>query len=189
MPRSRKILLTTLVVGATSTVAGMGVFAAFTATTDNPNNSIASGTVAISDNDATNTSMYVLPNQGPGSSTQRCIRVTYGGTLPATVKLYRSNTLTNGTAFNLQIERGSGVTGAFPSCTGFTSAATIYTGTLAGLGTGYAGGVDARGAAWNQTDFVDYRFTVTVVDDPTPNTHSSTVSSGVHAFTWEAQNN
>ncbi|MFN7133112.1 MAG: hypothetical protein ACK4N5_13620, partial [Myxococcales bacterium] len=145
MPRSRKILLTTLVVGATSTVAGMGVFAAFTATTDNPNNSIASGTVAINDNDGGTTALYTLANMGPGATTQRCIRVTYGGTLASTVKLYRSNTLTNGTAFNLQIERGSGVTGLFPSCTGFTSAATIYTGTLAGLGTTYAGGIDARG--------------------------------------------
>lgn len=188
MPRSRKLLLTTLVVGATSTVAGLGVFAAFTATTTNTGNSIDSGTVSITDNDA-NAAMYVLPTQGPGATTQRCIHVTYGGNLPSTVKLYRSNTVTNGTAFNLQVERGSGVTGSFPSCTGFTSAATIYTGTLGALGTTYAGGVDARGTAWNSGDAVDYRFTITVVDDPTPNAHSTSVSSGQHSFTWEAQNN
>lgn len=188
MPRSRKILLTTLVVGATSTVAGLGVFAAFTATTSNTGNSIDSGTVTIADNDSS-TAMYALTNMGPGSTTQRCIHVAYTGSLPSTVKLYRSNTVTNGTAFNLTIERGSGVTGAFPSCTGFTPAATIFTGTLGALGTSYAGGVDAKGSAWNQNDAVDYRFTVTVVDDPTPNAHATVVSSAAHSFTWEAQNN
>jgi hypothetical protein len=188
MPRSRKLLLTTLVVGATSTVAGLGVFAAFTATTQNTGNSIDSGTVTISDNDAS-TAMYALTNMGPGSTTQRCIRVSYTGSLPSTVRLYRSNTVTNGTAFNLTVERGSGLSGAFPSCTGFTSAATVYTGTLGGVPTTYATAPDARGSAWNQNDAVDYRFTVTVVDDPTPNAHAATVSSAAHSFTWEAQNN
>ncbi len=189
MPRSRKILLTTLVVGATSAVAGLGVFAAFTATTTNTGNSIASGTVTISDNNLAATAMYVLTNMGPGSTTQRCIRVTYTGSLPSTVKIYRSNTVTNGNAFNLQIERGSGLSGAYPSCTGFTSAATLYTGTLGGLPTNFATGPDARGAAWNTNDAVDYRFTITVVDDPTPNARATTTSSGNHSFTWEAQNN
>lgn len=188
MPRSRKLLLTTMVVGATSAVAGLGVFAAFTATTDNTGNSIASGTVTITDNDAS-TALYAVTNRGPGSSTVSCIRVTYSGTLPSTVKFYRSNTVTNGTAFNLRIERGSGLSGAYPSCTGFTAAADVYNGTLGGLATTYAAAPDARGAAWAQGDVVDYRVTATVVDDPTPNAHAATVSSGTHSFTWEAQNN
>lgn len=190
MPRSRKLLLTTLVVGATSAVAGLGVFAAFTATTDNPNNSIASGTVTISDNDASNTSMYVLSNQGPGASTQRCMKVTFTGSLPSTVHFYRSpGALTNGSAFNISVERGSGVTGAFPSCTGFTSGGTIFTGTLGSLGTTYAAGVDARGSSWATGDGVDYRVTISVVDDPTPNAHAASVGTGPHGFTWEAQSN
>ena len=36
-----------MVLGLLSTVAGLGVFAAFTATTDNSGNTISSGTVAI----------------------------------------------------------------------------------------------------------------------------------------------
>ncbi len=189
MPRTRKLLLTTLVVGATSAVAGLGVFAAFTATTDNTGNSIASGTVTISDNDAS-TALYALTNMGPGSTTQRCMKVTYTGSLPSTVKLYKSNTVTNGTAFNLQIERGSGLAaGGFPACTGFVSAGTVFTGTLGAFPTTYAAGPDARGSAWAQNDAVDYRFTITVVDDPTPNAHAAVVSSAAHSFTWEARNN
>ena len=188
MPRSRKLLLTTLVVGATSAVAGLGVFAAFTATTDNTGNSIASGTVTIADSDA-GSALYAVTNRGPGSSTVSCIRVSYTGSLPSTVKFYRSNTVTNGTAFNLRVERGSGVTGTYPSCTGFVAAADVYNGTLGGLGTTYAAGLDARGSAWANGDTVDYRVTATVVDDPTPNAHAAVVTSGTHSFTWEAQNN
>lgn len=187
MPRTRKLLLTTLVVGATSAVAGLGVFAAFTATTKNTGNSIASGTVTIEDNDGTQ-SLYTVDNMGPGSSTQRCIRVKYTGSLPSTVKLYRS-AVTNGVAFNLQVERGSGLSGTYPSCAGFTSAATVFTGSLATFPSTYATAPDARGTAWAANDQVDYRFTITVVDDPDPNAHATVVSSGNHEFTWEARNN
>lgn len=191
MQRSRKLLLTAAAVGTTSAVAGLGVFAAFTATTQNTGNSISSGTVAINDNVNNSQAYYVAPNRGPGSSTSSCIRVTYGGSLPATVKFYRSNTVTNGTAFNLRIERGSGLgtTPSFPSCTGFVAAADVYNGTLAGLATSWTGAPDARGSAWAQNDAVDYRITATVVDDPTPNAHSTTVSSGTHSLHFEAQNN
>lgn len=189
MPRSRKLLLTAAAVGATSAVAGLGVFAAFTATTTNTGNSIASGTVEIDHTGRLVSALYNVSNRGPGSSTVSCTRVTYGGTLPATVKFYRSNTVTNGTLFNLRVERGSGLTGGYPSCAGFTAAADVYNGTLSGLATSYAAAPDARGSAWAQSDTVDYRITATVVDDPTPNTHSSPVSTGSHNFIWEAQNN
>ena len=186
--RNRKILLTTAVLGATGAVAGFGVFAAFTATTTNTGNSIASGTVTIGDNDS-GVALYALTNQGPGASTQRCIRVTYTGSLASTVKLYKPTAVTNGTAFNVVVERGSGLSGAYPSCTGFVAAGTLYTGTLGSFPSTYAAGFDARGSAWAQNDAVDYRVTVSVVDDPTPNAHAAVLSSGSHAFTWEARNN
>lgn len=186
--RTRKLLLTAAVAGGTLAVAGAGVFAAFTATTTNTGNSIASGTVTITDNDS-GVALYALTNQGPGAVTQRCMRVTYTGSLAATVKLYLGGTITNGTAFNLQVERGSGLTGAYPSCTGFTSAASLYNGTLGAFPTTYAAGPDARGSAWATNTAVDYRITVTVVDDPTPNAHSTVLTSGAHSFTWEARNN
>lgn len=187
MPRSRKLLLTAVAVGATSAVAGLGVFAAFTATTDNTGNSIASGTVNLNNNSTS--ALYNVSNRGPGSSTVSCVRVTYTGTLPSTVKFYRS-AVTNGTAFNIRVERGSGINPAnYPSCTGFTAAADVYNGTLGGLATSWATAPDARGSAWAQNDTVDYRITATVVDDPTPNTHLTSVATGMHTLTWEAQNN
>lgn len=189
MPRSRKLLLTAAAVGATSAVAGLGVFAAFTATTTNTGNQISSGTVNLDHTGRTVSALYNALNRGPGSSTVSCTRVNYSGTLPATVKFYRGNTVTNGTAFNLRIERGSGLTGGYPSCTGFVAAADVYNGTLGGLATSWAAAPDARGSAWAENDTVDYRITATVVDDPTPNTHLTPVASGSHTLTWEAQNN
>lgn len=189
--RTRKLLLTAAAVGATATIAGAGVFAAFTAQVTNNGNSIASGTVAI-DNNSSGVALYTLPNQGPGAVTQRCIRVTYQGTLASTVRLFRGGTVNNGTAFNLQVERGSGlnpVANGYPSCTGFTSAASLYNGALGSFPTTYAAGPDAKGSAWAQNDTVDYRFTITVVDDPTPNAHQTAVATGSHSFTWEARNN
>lgn len=187
--RKRKLLLTALVVGTTGTVAGLGSFAAFTATTVNTGNQIATGTVIVADNDS-GTAMYpTTTNQAPGATTVRCMRVTYTGTLAATVRLYRTGTITNGTAFNVQIERGSGTTGAYPSCTGFTTAATLYNGALGATPTTFAAGPDAKGSAWASGNTVDYRFTLSVVDDPTPNAHATALASGTHGWTWEAQNN
>ena len=79
---------------------------------------------------------------------------------------------------------------AFPSCTGFTSQATVYTGTLAnfaGTKNSFASGVAAFPGAqtqWNQNDTLVYRFTLTVQD----NNNASGQTTGVHSFTWEAQN-
>ena len=57
MSRGRKALLSLLLVGVIGTVAGVGTYSAFSATTVNPGNTFAAGTVVISDNDA-NAAMY-----------------------------------------------------------------------------------------------------------------------------------
>ena len=186
---ARKLLLTALVVGVLVTVAGLGVFAAFTATTENPGNQIQSGTVAISDNDS-GVALYNVTNAKPGDATSKCIRVSYTGSLASSVKLYVSSGITNGTLYNLSVERGSGTTN-FSTCAGFTASSTPHDAALGTFPTTYAAGVDGKagGAAWNNGDTVDYRFTITQNDDSTPNAHTSAASSGSHTFTWEARNN
>jgi Camelysin metallo-endopeptidase len=186
----RKLLLTALTVGMVGTIAGFGVFAAFTDTNFNGPNEIASGTVRIDDND-TGVALYNVANRKPGDSSSRCIRVTYSGSLGAAVKLYVSSGITNGTLYNLQIERGS-FGGAFAAdCTGFTAATTAYNGQLGSFPTTYGTGVDGKdaGAAWATSDAVDYKFTITQNDDTTVGAHRTVKSSGDHTFTWEARNN
>ena len=190
---TRRILLTVLVLGTVGSVAGFGAYSAFTATTTNAGNTITAGTVEISQHAGAAT-LYSLTNQGPGASTTKCVRVTYTGSLAASVKLYVSAGVTNGTVFNLQVERGSGLTTLdnTMSCAGFTASSTAYaTAAIGSLGTTYAGGVDGKAgaAAWATNDSIDYRFTISIVDDATPNAHTSALSTAAHTFTWEARNN
>jgi len=190
--RTRTLLLSLLVVGALGSVAAWGVFAAFTATTTNSGNTITAGTVAIGQH-AGATTLYSASNQGPGATTVGCVRVTYTGSLASSVKLYASAAPSNGDAFNLTVERGSGLSSPdnTMNCTGFSGSSTAFDGTLDTFATTYAAGIDGRaaGAAWAENDAVDYRFTIEVVDDPTPNAHSASVGTGAHSFTWEARNN
>jgi predicted ribosomally synthesized peptide with SipW-like signal peptide len=187
----RKLLLTALVVGGLSALVGLGTYSAFTATTTNSGNNISSGTVKI-DQHSGATTLYNVTNQKPGDSTAKCIRVTYSGSLTASaVKLYASAGITGTGQYNLQVERGSGLTtlNGTMSCAGFSSTSTAYNGDLAAFGSTYAGGVDGKAAAatWATSDSVDYRFTITQNDDTTANAHTSVVTSGAHSFTWEAR--
>ncbi len=188
-----KLLLTLLVMGTTASMVGLGTFSAFSSTTSNSGNSFAAGTVLVSDNDAA-AAMYSVSNKKPGDQVVQCIKVTYTGSLAATVKLYTTSAIgTVGSYIDLTIDKGSG-SPTFPSCTGFTSEATIYTGTLAsfaGTKSSYANGVSAFPGAqtqWNQNDALVYRFTLTLQDQNSANGGASALSTGSHAFTWEAQN-
>ena len=193
--RRRKLFLTVLVVAMTVGVIGMlggvGVFSAFSSTTSNDGNSFATGTVTISDNDA-GSAMYNVSNKKPNDSVQACIKLTYTGTLAADVHLYTTSSIgALGQYLDMTVEKGT-LSGApaFPSCTGFTTQATVFTGTLANFAStknSFANGVAAFPGAqtqWNQNDTLVYRFTLTVQD----NNNASGQTTGVHSFTWEAQN-
>jgi predicted ribosomally synthesized peptide with SipW-like signal peptide len=191
MKRTRKALLSLLLLGAVGSVAGFGTWSAFTATTTNTGNSYTAGSVQISQH-AGATTLYTGAHQSPSATTTGCVRVTYGATLPATVKLYASS-ITNGSSFHLKVERGSGLTTLdnTMSCAGFTAASTAFDADMSTVPTTYAAGIDgkAAAAAWAQNDSIDYRFTITVIDDSTPNAHTTELGTGTHSFTWEARSN
>src|SRR3954449_13385249 len=191
MKKTRKILLSLAVLGVIGSLAGFGTWSAFPATTTNTGNSYTAGSVQITQHSGA-TTLYTGAHAAPGHSTTGCVRVTYGATLPASVKLYASS-ITNGTSFHLTVERGSGITAPdnTMTCTGFTPSSTAFDGSLDTMPTSYAAGVDGKdtGTAWAQADSVDYRFTITVKDDATPNAHTSELGTGAHSFTWEARSN
>ncbi len=193
MSRGRKTLLTLLLVGGIGAVAGLGTYSAFSATTVNPGDSFAAGTVVISDNDA-NAAMYTITDAKPNDVVTRCIRVTYTGSLPSLVRLYTTTPINAfGQYVTLSIDKGTmpGAT-AFPNCTGFTpdAAPNVFSGTLSSFAaakTNFANGVAANpGVAtqWVTNDSLVYRFTLTMQD----NQLAVGGSSGIHSFTWEAQN-
>jgi predicted ribosomally synthesized peptide with SipW-like signal peptide len=189
--RTHKLLATLVVVGAVSSVVAYGTYSAFTATTTNSGNSVTAGTVIINQHTGAST-MFNITNTKPGDTFQKCVRVIYTGSITASaVKLYASAGITNGTLFNLTVERGSGMTtlDSTDSCAGFTPSSTAFAAANIGtFPTTYAAGVDGKAAAatWATNDSVDYRFTIATNDDPTANAHTSTVGTGTFSFTWEA---
>ena len=157
------------------TVASIGTYSAFSATTVNAGDSFAAGTVVISDDDA-NAAMYTITGAKPNDVVTRCIRVTYTGSLPALVRLYTTTPINAfGQYVTLSIDKGTmPAATTFPNCTGFTPDAVpnIFTGTLSSFGTGrtnFATGVAAnpgcRRPVGSTTTRVVYRFTLTMQDN------------------------
>jgi hypothetical protein len=194
--KTRKALLSVLVIGIVGTVAGIGTYSAFSSTTSNDGNVFAAGTVYVSDNDGGATAMYNVSNKKPGDQVQSCIQVTYGGSLAADVKLYTTSTIgAVGQYIDLTVEKGTATGATFPGCGTYSSQATIYSGTLANFAStksSYANGVSAYPASqtsWGNGDSLVYRFTLTLQDNNSANGGGSgALSTGSHSFTWEARN-
>ena len=195
-PTRRQARLLSLVAIPVAIVAGTATIAttsysAFKSTTSNPTDSWASGSVALSDDDA-NTAMFTAANLKPGSTGTKCIAVTSSGTLPSTVRLYgTSATTTNSFSSYLNISITQGTGGGFGSCTGFTALGTganVYTGTLAGFATAstnFSNGAGSWAPTGTGSEVRVFQFTYTV-DAATPDTAQG--SSAALGFTWEAQN-
>jgi predicted ribosomally synthesized peptide with SipW-like signal peptide len=193
--RTRKLLLSALVLGAVAAVSGVGSYSAFTSTTTNTGNSFATGTVAIDDNDST-TAMLALSAAKPGDTDTSCIRIRSTGTLSSSVRLYGTISGSLGTYLTLTVTRGTDSSPSFDSCSNFTADATnyngdgagvIYTGTLAAFPASYAAGiVDPKTAtpeSWTTNETHSYRFVVTVQDNNAAQGLTASAS-----FTWEARN-
>jgi hypothetical protein len=185
MSKHKKVLVTVLVAGLATALGGFGIFAAFSGTTSNPGNSFAAGTVTIADNDG-GTALFNASNQKPGNN-DRCIKVTYTGTLDATVKLYSSAITGDGSAFNVTVTKG---TGDAADCSDFVAGSDVYgPNTLANFASqaDWASGLTVNpGAAtkWVTNDAVTFRFRISVPDDNAAQGDSVSPFS----LTWEAQN-
>ena len=193
--RTRKALLSILVIGIVGTVAGVGTYSAFSSTTSNDGNVFAAGTVYLSDNDSGG-AMYNVSNKKPADQAQSCLQVTYGSSLAADVKLYTTSSIGSvGQYIDLTVEKGTASGATFPGCGTYTSQSTIYSGTLSNFAStknSYANGVSAypgSQTSWGNGDLLVYRFTLTLQDNNSANGGGSgALSSGSHSFTWEARN-
>ena len=179
--------------------AGSGTWAAFTATTANGGDRFESGSVAIGDNDGGSTPMLSLAAAIPGATDTGCIKVTYTGSLPSTVRLYGTTTGTGLDQYlDLKVTRGTYTPSdpGFDSCTNFQPDATeyivgkgngvVYDGTLQGFPDSYAGGVVNPTAgtpeSWTNNEVHVYKVQVTLQNNLAAENKNATQS-----FTWEAQ--
>lgn len=186
----RRVARTLLVLGAVAAVAGPATFSAFSATTDDAGNGFDAGTVSLADNDG-GTRLFALTGQKPGVTTSRCLKVTYGGTLPASVRLYGSASGALAPYLLLTVTRGTESAPA-AGCGGFSPDSTDYAGhgpgvvwkgKLSAYPASYAAGTVDPTASWGSGDSRSYRLVVEVEDADAAQGQSATAS-----FTWEARN-
>jgi hypothetical protein len=166
-------------------------YAAFTATATNGANAWSAGTVAISANPGT--AMFTASGLKPGDTGTACVKVTYSGSLNATVKLYLKNADLTGTGLGayltFQVNEG---TGNNANCSDFAQSANDYnntgmsdtTKTLATFNTAansYANGVSSWAATTGGTK--TYEFIWQLQDN-----NSAAGLTANATFTWEADN-
>ena len=176
MSNRSKVLRTLLVLGIVACIAGAGVFSAFSSSTENPGNVITAGTVKLEDNDG-GTALYSITGAKPGDTKTSCIKVTYIGSLAATVKLFTPSTIGElGPYVNLKVEAGTQATRPSRAATNspLHTGATVYEGTLAAFATEhdtYANGITTNPASatkWETNNSVVYRFTATLSSSALP---------------------
>ena len=193
----RRLLSTVLTIGVAGSLAGVVTYGAFSSSTTNAGNSMSAGTVTIEDNDGNpGVAMLSLSNARPGDSDTSCIKVTYTGSLPASVRLYATLTGTLKNYLTLTVTRGTDATPTFDNCATFVPDATdyngdgdgvVYSGLLSAFPATYDGGiVDPKAATpetWTQNEAHVYKFTISLNNDTAAQGLSTTA-----AFTWEARN-
>lgn len=161
--------------------------AAFVTRNDNTTNEVTSAAIDLADNDAGTAMFANVTGLMPGTDVDRCIDVTYTGTVdPNAVLLYVTGSPTGTLApyLNLTIDIGNDTADPFRSCTSFVSTGTLYSGTLSGFATAhpaYAGGLstwDPAGSPETRT----FRFRLAVQD--TAAAEGLTCTFG---FSWETR--
>jgi hypothetical protein len=161
--------------------------AAFVAQNDNVTNQVTAAAVDLSDNDAGTAMFANVTGLMPGTDVDRCIDVTYTGTVDPTAVLLYINAAPTGTLapyLNLTIDIGADTADPFRTCTGFTPSANVYTGTLAAFATAnnsYATGLstwDPVGSPETRT----FRFRISVQDNAAAEGLTSTFG-----FSWETR--
>lgn len=105
---------------------------AFVASTPNPQNNWAAGTVAISDDDG-GSALFSATGIQPGDTGSKCILVTYGGNTPTTgVRLWvQSLTGTLAPYLTVTLEQGTG--GTYAGCGSFAAEVTAPGVTMSSL--------------------------------------------------------
>jgi hypothetical protein len=161
---------------------------AFVAQNDNVSNQVTAAAVDLTDNDSSTAMFANVTGLMPGTNVDRCIDVTYTGTVdPTEVQLYIAGTPTGtlGTYLNLTIDYAPDTADAYGSCATFPGSPTpVYNGTLAAFATAHA--AYATGATtWNPAGGPEtrtFRFRISVQDNVAAVGLTSTFG-----FSWETR--
>ena len=196
--RSGKVLAAAVPLGmlASGVLIWQASYAAFSATTTNPNNTFSAGTVTLTDNRQPSSVMFTPSGLKPGSTGSACIKVTYSGSLAANVKMYLAAAdLTTSSSTNLaqyltiQVDEGSGTA---TNCSDFASTGVLYNPTGAGdLTKTLSAFSTASGAFGSGVGSISAPTTTTKTYKITYWLQDNSAAAGMNStakFTWEAQN-
>jgi hypothetical protein len=160
---------------------------AFVAQNDNTNNQVTAAAVNLTDNDSSSAMFANVTGLMPGANVDRCIDVTYTGSVdPTAVLIYISGAPTGTLApyLNLTIDVGADTADPFRDCTSFVPSGNVYTGTLSAFAaahTGYATGMTTWDpAAGPETR--TFRFRLQVQD-----TQAAQGLTATFGFSWETR--
>jgi hypothetical protein len=161
--------------------------AAFVAQNDNVTNQVSAAAVDLTDNDSGTAMFQSVTGLMPGTPVERCIDVTYTGTVdPTAVLIYASGAPTGTLApyLDLTVEVGTDTSAGFRDCTGFSASATVYSGTLAAFAAAH-GAYAAGLPTWDPAASPDtrtFRFRLAVQDVTAAEGLTSTFG-----FAWETR--
>lgn len=192
---TRRLLLTLIIAviaGATTVTAS---YAAFSGGSANASNQFDAGSVSVSDGHPAVTPITITDLR-PGTTVSNCVPVTYGGSLSADLRQYATSSGALAPYIRIKVTRGTGLTGSWPSCTGFTAdsadhigagAGVVYDGALSSFPTTYAGATldptTASPETWTNLESHHYKYDVSIT-----NTAAAQGLTGSMTITWEARN-
>lgn len=181
----KRLAASLLVVGGLGSFAVNGTLAAFSPLARADAQGFSAGTVYLT-SDGGGKALFPLVKAEPGATTTSYTSLTYGGTLPASVRLHGSLSGTGLARFlTVTVTRGTGRERGFvPDATDYTGGGSgvLYRGTLAAFPEDFEGGVVDPGV-WQPGETHAYRFEVTLSDDPAAAGRSASAD-----FLWEARN-
>ena len=136
--------------------------------------------------DAAGTALFGNDLLRPGLPVERCIAVTYTGTVdPEAVRLYAAATTGDLAPYlDLTIDIGRPGTPASAGCAGFSPAATVYVGTLAAFAADHSSYSTGR-PTWDPADGEEtrsFRFSLVVRADPAASGRTATFG-----FSWRTE--
>jgi hypothetical protein len=135
---------------------------------------------------AAGTAMFGNETLVPGLVVERCIAVTFAGTVDVEpVRLYAASA-GGGLApyLDMTITMGELATGPSSSCDGFAPSGILYSGTLADFATAHTGYATGR-TTWHPSDRVEtrgFRFRLSVRDEP-----AAAGKSATFGFSWRTE--
>jgi len=153
--------------------------------TEEPEPELPDAEVELTDS-AAGTALFGNETLAPGVTVDRCIAVTYAGTVDVEpVQLYAAATSGDLAPYlDLTITIGDHATGPSNSCTGFRPAGTLFTGTLAGFAATHSSYATGR-TTWEPSDSEEtrgFRFSLSVRDEPAASGKSATFG-----FSWRTE--